>query len=188
MPLKERIYDFWRFLHEDTWQAWSASCILIILSIKLALFPLLAALTGSPLPLVVVESCSMHHGGQFEAWWNANGPWYETRNITKETFAKFPFKNGITKGDIIFVISAQKVEQGDAIIFTAPTKYPVIHRIIVEQPLQTKGDNNPDQLSFEQNITEEQKRGKAVFKIPLLGWVKLIFFEPLRPRNERGFC
>lgn len=188
MSFTDSIKKTWHFLNEDTWQSWVVSCILIIIGIKFILFPFLSLLTGTALPLVVVESCSMHHGGKLDAWWNANGPWYEGKNITKAQFADFSFTNGITKGDIILVISPEHMKQGDVLIFTAPTKYPVIHRVISSSPMQTKGDNNPDQLSFEHNITDTQKIGKALVKIPLLGWVKLIFFEPLRPRNERGFC
>ncbi len=54
--------------------------------------------------------------------------------------------------------------------------------------LSTKGDHNPDQLSIEKEIHQNDVIGKAVLKIPLLGWVKLIFFEPLKPKEERGLC
>jgi signal peptidase I len=188
MPFKEKIQRFWHFLNEDTWQAWVVSCILIIALIKLVIFPLLAILTGTPLPIVVVESCSMHHTGAYENWWGANKAWYEEHGITKEQFNTFAFKNGFTKGDIIFVLSPEHTTIGEVLIFAAPTQYPIIHRVIAEDPLATKGDNNPSQLSFEKDISPEKKIGKAVFKIPLLGWIKLIFFEPLRHISVRGFC
>lgn len=188
MSFIETVKRFWHFLNEDTWQSWIISCILIIIGIKFIIFPFLSLITGSALPIVVVESCSMHHTGDFENWWSANKAWYEDRGITKEQFGAFTFKNGFTKGDIIFVTSAQEATVGEVIIFTAPTQYPVIHRIITTDPLATKGDNNPSQLSFEKDITPEKKIGKAFFKLPVLGWIKLIFFEPLRPANERGFC
>ena len=44
---------------------------------------------------------------------------------------------------------------------------------------QTKGDNNPQsypQLQ-ETEISEDKLVGKAVFRVPLLGWVKIIFTE-----------
>ena len=188
MSLTEQIKRGWHFLNEDTWQSWVISCILIIIGIKFVLFPLISLLTGTALPIVVVESCSMHHIGDFENWWGANSAWYENRGITKEQFAACTLNNGFTKGDIILVTSATEVTLGDVIIFSAPTQYPIIHRVIASDPLATKGDNNPSQISFEKDITPEQKIGKAVFKIPALGWIKLIFFELLRPENERGFC
>ncbi len=188
MSFTEQVKRAWHFLNEDTWQSWLVSCILIILLIKFVLFPGLALVTGTALPVVVVESCSMNHAGNFDSWWSANGVWYEGQGFTKNEFAQFTLKNGFTKGDIIFVTSAKEATIGDIIIFTAPTHYPVIHRVISLNPIQTKGDNNPTQLPFEHDIAPEKKIGKAVFKIPLLGWIKLIFFEPLRPENERGFC
>ena len=186
--MKERLVRFWKFLHTDSWQSWLVSCILIIISIKFILFPVLAFVTGTSLPLVVVESCSMYHAGTFEDWWQANNAWYENRNIYEKQFNEYPFKNGLAKGDIILVTGAQHAKKGDVIIFSAPTKYPVIHRLISQEPAQTKGDHNPDQLPFEHDIASTQVIGKATLRIPLLGWVKLIFFEPLKPADQRGFC
>ncbi len=84
---------------------------------------------------------------------------------------------------------------GDVILFEAGQKSPVIHRIIsIRQEngkyvFSTYGDNNNAQLSFENNITEDEIIGKAVCRVvPYLGWAKLIFFEHLRPPEDRGFC
>jgi hypothetical protein len=43
--------------------------------------------------------------------------------------------------------------------------------------ISTKGDNNQGQLSVEKNIINQQIVGRAVFRIPKLGWGKLIFVE-----------
>ena len=41
----------------------------------------------------------------------------------------------------------------------------------------------------ERNIKPSQIVGKAILRItPWFGWVKLIFFEHLRPAPEKGFC
>jgi len=187
--IKEQIKKFWQFLNEDTWQSWIVSLILIILFIKLILFPGLSFLTGSPLPLVVVESCSMYHESNFDSWWDKNAGWYESKNITKEQFQEFPFKSGLNKGDIILVINKGNYNMGDIIIFNANSRYPLIHRIVTEDPIGTKGDHNLDQIqNLEKNIPRDSVIGKSTIRIPYLGWIKLIFFEFSKPQNERGFC
>ena len=188
MKLKYYLKKFWHFLKEDTWQSWLVSIILIILLIKYILFPFLSLVTGSPLPLVVVESCSMYQESRFNEWWEKNAAWYEEANIEKDEFEEFPFKRGLNKGDIILVTKKENYEVGDIIIFQAPTRHPIIHRVIENDPISTKGDHNTNQLSFERDISEDVIIGKATAKIPFLGWVKLIFFEFIQPQSQRGFC
>ena len=110
------------------------------------------------------------------------------KNFIDPKFEFFKFKNGLNKGDIIFISNHGTKNIGDIIIFEAGTQHPLIHRLIVDDPKGTKGDHNAGQLSIEKNIEEEKIIGKSVAKIPLLGWLKLIFFEPLRPESQRGFC
>lgn len=187
--MKQQLRKFWKFLNEDTWQSWLVSLILIILIIKLIFFPTLSFITQTPLPLVVVESCSMYHESNFEGWWEKNQEWYENEGITKEQFEKFSFKSGLNKGDIIFVWGRGNYNLGNIIIFNTPEhNRPIIHRIISLNPTETKGDHNPSQASFETNVPQENIVGKSLFKIPLVGWVKLIFFEPFQPENNKGFC
>lgn len=127
----------------------------------------------------------------FDKYWETCGDWYEKRSITKEIFFEFPMKNGFKKGDIIITWGRFKPMVGDIIIFkpnsesSAPR--PIIHRIVQIEDgiIQTKGDHNEKQLissnnfykTDETNITEEQIIGKAIFKIPYLGWVKILFVE-----------
>ena len=130
----------------------------------------------------------------FNKYWEVCGTWYENQNLTKETFSEFPLKNGFKKGDVIIVYGRFTPELGDIIIFkpnpqsTAPR--PIIHRIIKineDGSYQTKGDHNAKQLissnniykTDETNIQEEQIIGKAVIKIPLLGWPKIWLTELL---------
>ncbi len=188
MTFKEMIKKFWNFLKKDTWQSWIVSIILIISFIKLIFFPILSFATGSSLPLVVVESCSMYHESNFEEWWSKNEEWYNGRGINKAEFESFSFEGGLNKGDIIFVIGKAEYNIGDIIIYTSSTKHPLIHRIISKDPIQTKGDHNSNQLSIEKDISNSAILGKSALRIPLLGWIKLIFFEPFRAANERGLC
>lgn len=127
----------------------------------------------------------------FNKYWETCGSWYEEKNISKETFSEFPLKNGFRKGDIIIVWGRFKPKIGDIIIFkpnpesTAPR--PIIHRIasIKDNVIQTKGDHNQKQLTLDNNIyktdetsiNQEQIIGKAIFKIPYLGWVKIIVVD-----------
>ncbi len=186
--LKEGIKKIWKYLQKDTWDSWLVSLILVFIIIKFVFFPLLSLATGTSLPLVVVESCSMYHETSFNGWWTANSAWYDANDIAASEFKSYSMHNGLNKGDIILVWGHSNYNKGDIIIFSAPTKYPIIHRIISESPLSTKGDHNLGQLDVEKDIQEEVIIGKAVVKIPLLGWLKLVFFEPFKAPEQRGFC
>ncbi|PIN93171.1 signal peptidase I, partial [Candidatus Pacearchaeota archaeon CG10_big_fil_rev_8_21_14_0_10_35_13] len=161
--------------------------IIIFLVIKFVLFPVLTLLTGSSLPLVVVESSSMsHHAvifGEFDNWWNSEGSWYTSRNIANLSSAKsWPLKSGFEKGDIIMLVgvSPEKVRIGDVIVFNAYQKNPIIHRVVNISVMDdgslvfsTKGDNNYDQIPQDNNILGSNILGKALIKIPKVGWIKL---------------
>lgn len=188
MSVKRKLIGFWEFLKKDTWQSWLVSLVLVFLFIKFIFFPILSLVTGTSLPLVVVESCSMYHESDFEGWWGKNGPWYTNQDISQEDFASFGFRNGLNKGDIVFVWGHSEIQKGDVIIFHSTYQYPLIHRVIGFDPLQTKGDHNPGQLPAEQNISESAVIGKAVARVPGLGWLKLIFFEGFKTQEQRGFC
>ncbi len=197
-----KVKRFYKFLQEDSWQSWIVSLALIIIFIKLIFFPGLSLLTQSSLPLVVVESCSMYHQtSNIENWWNSNGPWYKDKNISEEQFTDFPFKNGLNKGDIILLTNYNKPKIGDIIIFQpnsgSTAKNPIIHRVVSSTDnYETKGDNNPFQFNgannnqnlSEININQNQILGKSSIRIPLIGWLKLIFFEPSRSASQKGLC
>jgi signal peptidase I len=124
----------------------------------------------------------------FNKYWEICGEWYENKEISKEDFSKFSLKNGFRKGDVIIVWGRFTPKIGDIIIFkpgvesTAPR--PIIHRIVKineDKTFQTKGDHNQEQLTSlnnpyktdETNIKQEQIIGKAIIKIPLLGYPKI---------------
>ena len=185
----------WNFLwNDDSLLSWIVSLALAFIIVKFIFFPLLSLVFASSLPLVVVESGSMHHPGSFIGntislqdnfllWWNEKGNWYEDKNITEQQAEAWPFKTGLEIGDIVVVSGRGKIKLGDIIIFNADQKHPLIHRVISIKNIDgkifysTKGDNNQGQLSSEQNISEEQVLGKALFKVPKLGWIKLAFVK-----------
>jgi len=176
------------YLKRDTWDSWLVSLVLVFVFIKFIFFPFLSLASGSALPLVVVESCSMYHGTNFDNWWDNNFKWYEQKGISKSEFSEYGFKNGLNKGDIILTWGYSALKKGDIIIFNAQTQYPLIHRIISEGEISTKGDHNLGQLSVENGIPKDKVIGKAIAKIPYLGWLKLMFFEPFKPKEQRGLC
>lgn len=201
----EILKKIWKFLwHDDSWLSWITFIFLAFIIIKFVFFPSISLIMGTKLPIVIVESCSMYHTGNFEEWWDSNGNWYEQKGINKEQFEKFYLTNGFTKGDIFFVtgIKKENIKLGDIIIFVSGEKNrPIIHRVIDDDNLATKGDHNQGQLTIEMsneinperidetNISQNQIIGKVSrLKIPFLGWVKLIFFEPFRSPQDKGFC
>ena len=113
----------------------------------------------------------------FDEYWQTCGNWYENKSISKEQFSNFKFKNGFRKGDIIIIFGKKAINVGDVIIFDAGRNNPLIHRIISQSPLQTKGDHNNEQLTEEKSINSDQIVGVAVARIPYLGWLKLYFVE-----------
>lgn len=169
--------------------------------IKFIFFPSLSLVTGTSLPLAIVESCSMYHQGNlfsnFDSWWQRHEEKYSGFIINDLDFKDFPLENGFNKGDILFIVKAnpEKLKQGDIIIFNAGQQNPIIHRIVEIKETEngkifsTIGDNNNGQLPIEQEITEEMLVGRAALKIaPYFGWIKLIFYDWQKPVGERGFC
>lgn len=193
---------FWFILWKDeSLKGWILSLLIIFIFIKFIFFPLLSLMTGTTLPLAIVESCSMYHENNmfsnFDNWWDNHEEKYSEFKITKEEFETFKLKRGFNKGDILFITKAkpEKIEIGDIIIFNANHQNPIIHRVIKieeengEFTFSTIGDNNKGQLSVEKTISEDQLVGKAIVRlVPYAGWVKLIFYEHSRSESEKGFC
>jgi signal peptidase I len=142
--------------------------------------------------VVAVVSESMEHNMNFDDWWDKNDEWYISNDISKEEFEKFSLKNGFNKGDIMVLVgkNGENIENGDVIVFRSKRKDPIIHRVVMIKEengnihFQTKGDNNKDSIKNnfldETNIDESAIIGKAVFKIPLLGYIKIGFVELLK--------
>ncbi len=195
---------------DDSLKGWIFSLIFIFVFIKFIIFPVMILITGTSLPLAIVESCSMHHQGvifsNFDNWWENHEENYQELSISKSDFEEFSFKKGFTKGDILFIIkpNPEKIEVGDIIIFNAGRKNPIIHRVIkIERDSKTNtlffttmGDNVGHVQFFEEKISEDQLVGKAVLRIaPYLGWGKLIaadIWYKIFPGNSsyilKGFC
>lgn len=128
----------------------------------------------------------------FDDWWNTCGPWYTNNfGIIKEQFIKFSFRNGFNTGDIMILYSPEKINIGDVIVFNSYyINDPIIHRVvgIEDNVFITKGDHNSDRDKFinplnnkeEIKIKKENIVGKAMIRIPFLGWIKILFVELLK--------
>ena len=190
-PIKKYWKRSWDFLQEDSWISFAVTLLLAFIIIKFVFFSGLSILTGTSLPLVIVESCSMyHHEAGLEKTFESQV--YEDYGITLEDTVDWDFQNGLNKGDMIFVVSAENLKVGDVIIFNGGIANPLIHRVVgVGDTYSTKGDNyktNSKQLPSEKVIEKDRLVGKALFKVPFVGWAKLIFFEGTRAPKDRGLC
>ncbi len=176
----KKTYHF--LFKEDSILSWIVNIVLAFILVKFVIYPLLALILGTQLPLVVVISGSMEHNGlNFDEWWDENKDWYEERGITKEMFFDYKFKNGFDKGDVMILVGVDEVFVGDVLVYNSGTHmYPIIHRIIVLNDDETyiiKGDNNND--SDLAAVKDEQVLGKALYRIPKIGWIKIWFTEIL---------
>ena len=187
---KKNIFvKFWSFLKEDSWPSFFVSLLIALVVIKFIIFPGLSLLTGTALPLVIVESCSMYHSQDLDVI--MENKIYSDYGLSYEDTANWSLGNGFTKGDIIIVLGPKNVEVGDVIIFNGGQSNPIIHRVIginSDGEYTTKGDNNFGLLEFEKDIKEDRVLGKAIFRIPAIGWIKLIFFDWMKPVDQRGLC
>lgn len=200
--IKKFLKKFWFVVwKDDSFKGWIMSIIFLFVVIKFLFFPALNFLTGTQLPLAIVESCSMYHDGNlfsnFDEWYQKHEEKYSSFGINELLFHDFILRKGFNKGDILFIVGAkpEKLEVGDVIIFLAGLQHPVIHRIVDIREeegkyyFSTMGDNVGRVQVFEENISEDQLIGKAVFKVaPYLGWAKLIFFEPFQNSYNKGLC
>lgn len=85
-------------------------------------------------------------------------------------------------GDILVVKGTpyENIEEGDVIVYsTEEMNIPVVHRVIEKNPefLETKGDNNPSQLSFESRVEPDQIHGRVLFTVPRIGGIKLLAMD-----------
>ena len=180
----------WNFIWNDNsiW-SWVINIILAFVIVKFILLPLLGFTVGTSIPLVAVTSGSMDHHGNFDEWWGSKGSWYESRGYTKSQVKSWSLHNGFKKGDVIFIASKKSTKTGDVIVYSGliSGNIPIIHRVVDIKTLEnanlyiTKGDANSGFLKDprkgvdeEQGIPEQNVLGRAVLKIPFVGWIKIL--------------
>jgi signal peptidase I len=191
--IKGMLKKFWWFIWEDEsiW-SWIVNVILAFVLIKFIVYPGLGLILGTGYPIVAVVSSSMEHDGSFDDWWSLQDDWYTEFNIDVDEFRSYDFKNGFNKGDIMILYGAKpkNIELGEVIVFRSNRPDPIIHRVVKtwsddnEYYFQTKGDHNPDSIQSigldETNIKGEQVIGKAVVRIPFLGYIKIWFVDLIK--------
>ena len=190
---KKLLKKTWHFIWEDNsiW-SWVVNIILAFVLIKFIVYPGLGLILSTSHPVVAVVSSSMEHNMNFEAWWEENKDWYMENGINEDDFETSSFRNGFNKGDIMVLVGkdAKNIEVGNVIVFRSSKKDPIIHRVVKKFEndndiyFQTKGDNNEDSIKNdaldETNIREEVIIGKAVLRVPFLGYIKIWFVEALK--------
>ena len=184
----KKVWDF--MWNSNSIWSWIVDIVLMFLIVKFVLLPLCGLILATSTPLMIIESGSMTHEGNLDSWFSVHGQWYLDNNITKAEIEKWPWHNGLYKGDIMIIKGLKNYDykKGDVIVFRVQNQgTPIIHRLIDiktdennETIFMTKGDHNDGQLPYELNIKKEQLHGKAVVQIPKLGWVKLFFVELFR--------
>lgn len=200
MNVKKVLRRVWWFVWEDNsiW-SWIVNIILAFVLIKFVVYPGLGLVLGTTHPVVAVVSSSMEHPGGFEQWFTtkqcttADGRRVSQEEIFKQNgiflddFNQFAFKHGFNKGDIMIIVGPEDLRVGDVLVFNADHRLdPIIHRVVRvkeangEKLYSTKGDNNCASAKFEKDIGPDKMIGKALFRIPLLGWLKIGFVELLR--------
>ncbi|MBU1976134.1 MAG: signal peptidase I [Nanoarchaeota archaeon] len=195
----------WHFIwYDDSMLSWLVNLLLAFIIIKFIIYPGLGLIFSTSFPIVAVVSESMEHPQGFDEWWHSEAycghytckvkclcnqqDWYMNNNITKSEFKTYPFSNGFNKGDImvLFGIDSKDVKIGQVIVFNANKEYPIIHRVIKirnEEKIyfETKGDHNQNYINDgrlnEKAVSESQLLGKAVLRIPLLGYIKIWFTD-----------
>lgn len=180
----------WHFIwHDDSFLSWVVNIIIAFVLIKYIIYPGLGFVLGTPFPVVAVVSNSMEHTASFYDWWNVHEDFYLKNNITDIDFRSYKFTNGFNKGDIIFLIGTDpdKIKVGDVIVYHAKKPFPIIHRVIAirdtggELYFETKGDNNDKQIVSldldERNVSSNDYVGRAAFRVPWLGYIKIWFVD-----------
>jgi signal peptidase I len=191
---KDTWKKIWHFLwYEDSVASWVVSIALAFILIKFIIYPGLGLVFGTQFPVVAVVSNSMEHDGSFDEWWSSQEDLYLQFNITKSDFQEYPMKSGFNKGDIMILLGTdpQKLQRGDIIVYWGGKQYPIIHRIVGKDFVrdgtpyfQTKGDHNRGQIINppyldETHVPSNNLLGRAVLRVPYLGWVKIWFVQLL---------
>ncbi|MFW6286155.1 MAG: signal peptidase I [Nanoarchaeota archaeon] len=127
----------------------------------------------------------------YNQWWKYCGDYYtQNYDINKTQFKEFKYSNGLNIGDVMILYGKkpEDIKVGEVLVFIPEDKSffeqkgPVIHRVTKKWQdennkyfFETKGDHNPKAFTyFEKNISQEDVIGVAVFRIPYIGYAKII--------------
>jgi len=196
VKVQEKFRIFWKYLKkaiyivffEESIEGWIAFIFFLVIVYKFLIPALARIFLHTDFPLFVVVTGSMQHTGKAIEY-----TYYEFFSKLGLDPKKLPFSNGINKGDIVVIqgVNPKEIKVGDVIVLVPyGRKAPLLHRVIKVYCnkkcfFTTKGDANPFPLNFkgswinisEVNVTEDRIKGKAVFRIPYLGYPEAILVE-----------
>ena len=157
----------------DTW--WG-NILLGFTSAVIFYYVILSTVLSSNTPVVAVVSGSMEHDASVES---DHYDWLQkTLEYNKSYVESWPVNGGFNIGDMPIIRGKESYQVGDVIVYSVHgVDAPIIHRIILvnqDGTYQTKGDNNPSQLSYEASVKPDQIRGKVIFIIPKIGYFKVV--------------
>jgi len=92
--IRKALNKIWFLLWKDnSFKGWIFSLIFLFVLIKFIFFPFMNLITGTSLPLAIVESCSMYHEGNvfsnFNLWFENHKQKYNNLEIEQNEFKKF---------------------------------------------------------------------------------------------------
>lgn len=170
----KRFWDF--FWHGKSIWSYIFFVIISFLFLRYIAYPGFLLLMGWR-DIVAVLSNSMHHGtsinSTYYSWLESNG-YYD--------YEHWIFPNGLNIGDVVIVVAAnpEAINVGDVVVFISNGGNPIIHRVVNVTIFQgeyfyhTKGDANPQSLSFEISVPYNAIVGKAVASAPLIGYPRVV--------------
>lgn len=156
----------WNFVwHGESIASYVAFIIVAYLLLKFVAFPMFLYVFSLS-DVVAVVSGSMSHKGA-----NLNYTYYQWLKFNNLSDASFPFKDGLEIGDAVALIHTRDIKIGDVVVFYSGNRQ-IIHRVVAFNGthLTTKGDANPYSLAIEINTPITEVQGKAILKIPFIGW------------------
>ena len=110
----------------------------------------------------------------FNKYWEMCGSFYESIGITGDEFRQFTNPNGLSRGDLLFVMGPDNPRVGDILIYRkSGSDFTIVHRLIETNNdfYITKGDNNN---VADPPVAKNYVVGKVVFAVPILGYPRLL--------------
>lgn len=157
---------------------------IIILGVFILVYLSLVIISGSFAPIIIVKDNSMVHRFNYNSWMDefalcdgincTQEVYLAGYNITKRSFLKFPFVDGIKKGSWVIMSKSRNLEQGDVILIKQEGKREIKRIIDIKESdegkiLLTKTDmafqiTDQDMILLRTN-KDDSYLGKALFKL-----------------------
>lgn len=175
MNSKNFLKKIWNFYwKEESILSYVFFVVITYLALKFLLLPGFLLITNLS-DIVAIMSSSMEHSGMEDLYYDT---YFMNLNYSINDINNFAYSNGLNIGDVILVRQTNNYTVGDIIVFYGEGfNDKIIHRIVSTDPLTTKGDNNIDSYSFDQNITHVV--GEVVLRIPFLGYPRWLMYLAL---------